>query len=565
VSFAVSSPLDSVTNQSGGIIEAQDGATLVLDDLTINNGGTIELNGSSSTTQMTIEGTVTLGPFEVIASGQILSSDAGSVTLTDSSDNQIVSDGAAATLHIADNTISGAGTMGDADLTLDNDSGTIDATGVLAINAFTINNSGLLEATGGGSLQISGSGAGSTLANDGTLEANGGTVTLGGNVAISGTGSVTITGGGTANFQSFFSQNVTFSGGGTLELSHPGSFDPSGGTGSAISGFATGDTLDLQAYNAQAGDAFTVSASFDSGTNATTLTVTDPSVSNSDTQSITLTGDHSTATLAAANLGWSVTADSTGGVNVTEQPLPVVSLNQTSPVTTNENTALTLNTLSVSDTNAGDTLTVTLGVSDGTLTLGSATGLAGDSGLGTGSVTLTGTAAEIDTALASGVTYTPNSGFASTDSLVVDASDGTLDANQKTLAINVAAVTPTATPVAVSGVEGQAITLNLLPTLLALVNNDPNSLASLVISGLPAGAVLSDGTPADSFTASAGNGSIEIFSSLLQWDLSSLTVTPANAANFTLTIAATTTGATTATDTVAVTVDPEGPTGSNQG
>ena len=55
--------------------------------------------------------------------------------------------------------------------------------------------------------------------------------------------------------------------------------------------------------------------------------MTDPSVSNSDIQSITLAGDYSTATLTAENLGWSVTADGGGGVNVTEAPLPVVRTN----------------------------------------------------------------------------------------------------------------------------------------------------------------------------------------------------------------------------------------------
>src|SRR5205807_477811 len=63
---------------------------------------------------------------------------------------------------------------------------------------------------------------------------------------------------------------------------------------------------------------------------------------------------------------------------------------------------------------------------------------------------------------------------------------------------------------------------------------DSNSLSSLVVSAIPVGAVLSDGH-GNSFTATAGNTSVDVHN----WNLSSLTITPANDANFTLGIAAT--------------------------
>src|SRR5438105_676730 len=78
--------------------------------------------------------------------------------------------------------------------------------------------------------------------------------------------------------------------------------------------------------------------------------------------------------------------------------------------------------------------------------------------------------------------------------------------------------------------------------------------ASLVVSAIPVGATLSDGT--HSFTATAGNTAVDVHA----WNLAGLAVTPANDANFTLSIAATTRDAegnlsatTTASETITVT------------
>jgi hypothetical protein len=94
-------------------------------------------------------------------------------------------------------------------------------------------------------------------------------------------------------------------------------------------------------------------------------------------------------------------------------------------------------------------------------------------------------------------------------------------------------VTPLAPAVApAAGVEGDAIALNLGVTVNSR-SGDTNSLASLMVSAIPVGAILSDGT--HSFKATSGNTSVDIQA----WNLSSLTITPANNANFTLTLAAT--------------------------
>jgi hypothetical protein len=142
---------------NAGLMEASDGSTLELDNVTVNNTGTIAVNAENleggSPTYLEIAGTVTL------QGGDGSSTGLGLVTLTDDSDNAIVSNGSAAELINADNTISGAGTIGDAHLTLDNETyGVIDADGsnplVLATGANAIINAGLMEATGGGTLEI---------------------------------------------------------------------------------------------------------------------------------------------------------------------------------------------------------------------------------------------------------------------------------------------------------------------------------------------------------------------------------------------------------------------------
>jgi hypothetical protein len=82
----------------------------------------------------------------------------------------------------------------------------------------------------------------------------------------------------------------------------------------------------------------------------------------------------------------------------------------------------------------------------------------------------------------------------------------------------------------VAGTEGAAIPLS---TLAATTNGQGNTLQSLVISAIPVGAVLSDGT--HSFTAIAGSTSVNVAG----WTLASLAITPPNDTSFTLTATAT--------------------------
>jgi hypothetical protein len=126
-----------------------------------------------------------------------------------------------------------------------------------------------------------------------------------------------------------------------------------------------------------------------------------------------------------------------------------------------------------------------------------------------------------------------------------------------TQSVIVTPLAPALAPIAAAGVEGDAIALNLGVTVNSR-SGDTNSLASLMVSAIPVGATLSDGT--HSFKATSGNTSIDAHA----WNLSSLTITPANNANFTLTLAATERDAqgdlsATTTATVAVAVKPAAP------
>ncbi|MFL6816997.1 MAG: VCBS domain-containing protein, partial [Bradyrhizobium sp.] len=209
---------------NAGLMTIGDGAFLPLSG-TINNSGVIELNSSGHETDLQlIEHGVTLQ-----GGGQIL--------LSDSDDNVISGTSPAVTLNNTDNTISGAGHLGDGELRLTN-AGTIDADGthVLAIDTGTniIINSGVLEASGSGGLTVA-----SSVANSGVLWANGGSLTVLGEVTENGVAQ--IDGAGTLDFEAASSANVIFGSdaAGTLKLGDSFHF-----TGT-ITGFSGSDTIDL--------------------------------------------------------------------------------------------------------------------------------------------------------------------------------------------------------------------------------------------------------------------------------------------------------------------------------
>ncbi|MDB5394510.1 MAG: hypothetical protein JWM91_2016, partial [Rhodospirillales bacterium] len=209
---------------NAGTIAIADGAMLPLGG-TIENTGTIALGSTGLHTHL-----------EVIVRGVTLEG-GGHVTLSDDDHNGIFGGSADATLINVDNTITGAGNIGEGQLTLINQ-GTILANGTNALIIDTgsnaVTNAGVLEATGSGGLVIDGG-----IANSGNLWANGGNVKILGDVT--GTGTATISGTAMLEFGGTSAENTTFDFGaaGTLKL------DQSAGFTGAVSGFGAGDVIDL--------------------------------------------------------------------------------------------------------------------------------------------------------------------------------------------------------------------------------------------------------------------------------------------------------------------------------
>ena len=168
---------------------------------------------------------------------------------------------------------------------------------------------------------------------------------------------------------------------------------------------------------------------------------------------------------------------------VDDAPVTAVPATQT----IGEDTQLTFsaangNAITIADVDASTTgkETVTLSVANGTLILGATTGLTGLAGNGTGSITFTGTLAQVNTAIA-GLKYQGNLNYNGADTLtiaVVDdgsdngvaAANGAQSALVKTVAINVTPVNDP--PIAVNDTatanEDTALTL----TAASLLAND---------------------------------------------------------------------------------------------
>ncbi|TPN94158.1 VCBS domain-containing protein, partial [Mesorhizobium sp. B1-1-5] len=207
-----------------GTMTLSDGALLPLSG-TVNNSGLISLNSTGSETLL-----------QVIQHGVTLQG-GGQVVLSDSILNIVSGTGPDVTLTNVDNTISGAGQLGDGMLGLDN-RGIIIASGsnalVIDTGGSVVANSGTLEATGSGGLIVAGG-----VANSGILWANGGNIAIHG--AVTGEGDATIGNLSKLEFGAASSTDVTFAqnAAGTLELDD--SFDFSG----RIGGITNDDKLDL--------------------------------------------------------------------------------------------------------------------------------------------------------------------------------------------------------------------------------------------------------------------------------------------------------------------------------
>jgi hypothetical protein len=268
---------DSLSFDNAGTLLVNDNSVLLLGS-NVDNTGAIDVNGDDAPTFLEIENDVFL-------------TGTGKVTLT--GDAAIISNGLPAALVNVSNTISGNGTIGDSNITFDNDpKGLVDATGNenLEIEAST-NNEGTMENSGtgaliffnGGSMTNSGTIANTeagvvTIAdpieNNGTLRASAGNFDIGG--ALSGTGSLLISGSGEMNLvgNAGITQNVTFAAGatGTLEFQASATTTPTAIYDGVISGFGAADAIDLFGLSYVPGSSTVVSKVFSAGD--TTLTVT---------------------------------------------------------------------------------------------------------------------------------------------------------------------------------------------------------------------------------------------------------------------------------------------------
>jgi hypothetical protein len=183
------------------------------------------------------------GPTETATiniSGDVTLEGLGNLDLTDSPFNSIAGNAPGAALDDINNDISGAGTIGNSNMSLTVGArATIDADDpvALVINATQTANSGLMEATGSGGLFIS-----DAVDNLGTIKADGGNVTVGG--VLSGAGQVQIFGGDMATLKSSASNEVIFGAGGnsSLVLQNAQSF---AGT---VAGLAQSDNVDLENF-----------------------------------------------------------------------------------------------------------------------------------------------------------------------------------------------------------------------------------------------------------------------------------------------------------------------------
>ncbi|MCP4047267.1 MAG: hypothetical protein GY732_14920, partial [Gammaproteobacteria bacterium] len=165
----------------------------------------------------------------------------------------------------------------------------------------------------------------------------------------------------------------------------------------------------------------------------------------------------------------------------------------------NENTPLIINGLSIADAE-GQSQSVTLTITDGTMTLGSTAGLSGLVGDGTNSLSFSGSLAAINGAI-SALTYSPSLNYVGTTTITVTSNDGALGDNKAfTIVVGETNNQPSVSDVDEAATEdGVGVVANFVVS-----DGDPGDLHTFVIddTGLTEGSVVNNND--GSFTFNPG-------------------------------------------------------------
>ena len=272
--------------------------------------------------------------------------------------------------------------------------------------------------------------------------------------------------------------------------------------------------------------ALTTTLSVSSGTLSVTA---GPGVTNNGTASVTIAGTAAQINAALAGLAYTGNLDFNGADTLTvatndgtatDTDTIAITVNPVNDAPINtvpgaqsvaEDTTLSIAGVSVADIDSS-ALTTTLSVSSGTLNVTAGPGVSGD---GTASVTIAGTAAEINAALA-GLAYTGNLDFNGPDTLTVATSDGTAT-DTDTIAITVNPVNdapintvPGAqsvaedTPLPIAGVSVADIDSSALTTTLSVAHGTLDVTAGPGVTNNGTASVTIAGTAAEINAALAG-------------------------------------------------------------
>ena len=216
-----------------------------------------------------------------------------------------------------------------------------------------------------------------------------------------------------------------------------------------------------------------------------------------------------------------------------------------------EDTAIALGTLIVSGD--GDTNSLTISSAPKGAVLSDSTNFATSTGLGDAIRVKGWNLSQLS------IFQTGDFSFTLTATATVKDANGDVSAPASaTELVTIAPIAPTITVSPASGTEGSPISLNISASASDPYDRD-SIVTSLMISGIPVGDTLSDGH-GHTFTATNGQTSVDV----VNWRLSGLAITPANDANFSLTVTATATddgsSTTSSPTTLAVSVNPLEPT-----